>query len=83
MQFKEIISKELRDILKSCTTVSQRKQIAESNKISIHTLNSVLEGKRKISHKTKKCLLDLVRMAIWNSRNMKMSLLEYYKSATI
>ena len=49
MKYTKTISTELKDILKSCTTVDQRKLTAIKHEISIHTLNSVIEGKRKVN----------------------------------
>lgn len=79
MKYSKNISIELKEILKSCTTVAQRKEVAESNGLSIHTLNSIITGNRKITTKNNKCLTDLLRIAINNAKEMHFSLLDYYQ----
>ena len=79
MKYSQTISDELKDILKSCTTVAQRKEVAESNGLSIHTLNSIITGNRKITTKNNKCISELLRVAICNAKEMHFSLLDYYQ----
>lgn len=79
MKYTKTISPELKDILKSCTSVEQRKQVASKHEISIHTLNSVIEGNRKVNLNNQNCITDLLRISIVNARNMHYSLLGYYQ----
>jgi len=79
MKYTKTISPELKNILKSCTTVDQRKLTASKHQISIHTLNSVIEGKRKVNLNNQKCITELMRIAVANARDMHTSLLDYYK----
>lgn len=79
MKYTKIISPELKDILKSCTSVDQRKEVASKHEISIHTLNSVIEGKRKVNLNNQKCITELLRLSIINARSMHSSLLDYYQ----
>ncbi len=79
MKYTKTISPELKDILKSCTSVEQRKLTASKHQISIHTLNSVIEGKRKVNLNNQKCITELMRIAVANARDMHTSLLDYYK----
>jgi len=79
MKYTKTISTELKDILKSCTTVDQRKLTAIKHEISIHTLNSVIEGKRKVNLNNQKCITELMRIAVANARGMHTSLLNYYQ----
>ena len=78
MTFKNTISEELRDILKSCTSVKERRRIAEKHNISIHTLNSVLEGKRNITLNNHDAILELISQSISNAKSHHMSLLDYF-----
>ena len=78
MKFEKKISPELRNILKSCTTVAQRQEIANEHAMSLHTLNSVINGQRSITNGTKECLLDLVIKAIENAKEFNQSLINYY-----
>jgi len=79
MKYTKTISPELKDILKSCTSVEQRKLTASKHQTSIHTLNSVIEGKRKVNLNNQKCITELMRIAVANARDMHTSLLDYYK----
>jgi len=78
MKFEKKISPELRNILKSCTTVAQRQEIANDHLMSLHTLNAVINGQRPITDSTKKCLIDLVIKAIENAKEFNQSLINYY-----
>ena len=79
MKYTKTISPQLKDILKSCTKVEQRKEVAIKYKISIHTLNSVIEGNRKINNNNQKCLTALMSIAIKNAKEMHYTLLDYYQ----
>ena len=79
MKYTKTISPELKDILKSCTSVEQRKIVASKHEISIHTLNSVIEGNRKVNLNNQNCITELLRISIVNARNMHYSLLDYYQ----
>jgi|SaaInl6LU_22_DNA_1037377.scaffolds.fasta_scaffold30639_2 hypothetical protein len=78
MKFQNTISNELKDILKCCTTVPERIKIAEKHNISIHTLNSVLEGKRNITYNNHDAILELLAQAISNAKSFHMSLIDYF-----
>lgn len=78
MTFQNTISKELKDILKCCTTVEERHRIAKKHNISIHTLNSVLEGKRNITLNNHDAILELIAQAISNAKSFHMSLIDYF-----
>ena len=78
MKFQNTISNELKDILKCCTSVTERRRIAEKHNISIHTLNSVLEGKRNITFNNHDAILELLAQAISNAKSFHMSLLDYF-----
>ena len=80
MKFKQTISPELKDIIKSCTKVEQRRRVATKHQISIHTLNSLIEGKRNINDNNKACIVELVTKAIKNAKEMNFSLMDYYQS---
>ena len=79
MKYSKTISPELKDIIKSCTSVEQRKEAASKHSISIHTLNSVIEGKRKVNLNNQRCITELLRISIKNARDMNYSLLDYYQ----
>ncbi len=78
MEFKEKISPSLKRLLKACTTIDQRKKIANQNNISIHTLNSIIEGKRKITDFNQQSMIDLLGVSIANAKSMSMSLTKYW-----
>ena len=79
MTFNKTISTELRDILKACTNKQERLKVAEKRGVSIHTLNSVIEGKRNITKNNKPCVIDLLSISINKAKDMRLSLLEYYQ----
>jgi hypothetical protein len=79
MTFNKTISTELRDILKACTNKQERLRVAEKTGVSIHTLNSVIEGKRKITENNKPCIIDLLCISIKKAKDMRLSLLDYYQ----
>ena len=79
MKFDNTISKELRDILKCCTSIPERIKIADKHNISIHTLNSVLEGKRNITFNNHDAILELLAQALSNAKTFHMSLLDYFQ----
>lgn len=78
MKYSKTVSPELKDILKACTNVSQRHSVASKHQISIHTLNSVIEGKRNVTINNQVCVTELMEIAINNAKNMHYSLLDYY-----
>ena len=79
MIFEKTISKEMRGILKACTNKQERLKVAEKRGVSIHTLNSVIEGKRNITENNKPCVIDLLSISINKAKDMRLSLLEYYQ----
>lgn len=78
MTFNKTISPELRSILKACTSVQQRYDIAHIHGISPYTLMAVLNGKRDITETNKSCIIDLLELAIKNAKEFNQSLIEYY-----
>ena len=82
MKFEKKISPELRNILKSCTTVAQRQEIANDHLMSLHTLNAVINGQRSITDSTKKAVINLVIKAIENAKKFNQSLITYYFALT-
>lgn len=79
MKFENKISKELKSIIKACTTTLQRKDVALKYDISIHTLNSLVEGNRNINARNKACIIELLRISIVNSKKMGLTLINYYE----
>tara|TARA_R110000782_G_scaffold5503_3_gene19054 strand:- start:275 stop:523 length:249 start_codon:yes stop_codon:yes gene_type:complete len=78
MKFEKQISPELRNILKACTTVKQREDVASINGMSMHTLNAMINGQRSITNSTKQSLIDLVSLSLDNAKSFNLSLTEYY-----
>tara|TARA_R110002153_G_scaffold58100_1_gene159502 strand:- start:2497 stop:2760 length:264 start_codon:yes stop_codon:yes gene_type:complete len=78
MKFNNTISKELKSMIKACTTRLQRKDVALKYDISIHTLNSLVEGNRNINARNKDCIIELLRISIINSKKMGLTLIDYY-----
>ncbi len=83
MTFDKTISKELRDILKACTNKQERLKVAEKRGVSIHTLNSVIEGKRNITERNKPCVIDLLSISINKAKDMRLSLLDFYQGLVL
>ena len=69
MKFEKLISPELRNILKACTSV---------NGMSLHTFNAMINGQRSITDSTKQSLIDLVSLSLDNAKSFNLSLTEYY-----
>ncbi len=80
MKFNKTISPELRSILKACTTVQQRNDIAHIHGISPYTLMAVLNGKRDITETNKSCIIDLLELAINNAKEFNQTLVQYYNT---
>ena len=78
MKFEKQISPELRNILKACTTVQQREDVASQNGMSLHTFNAMINGQRSITDSTKQGLIDLVSLSLDNANQFNLSLTEYY-----
>ena len=78
MKFEKQISPELRNILKACTTVNQREDVASINGMSMHTLNAMINGQRSITDSTKQSLIDLVSLSLDNAKSFNLTLTEYY-----
>ena len=78
MKFEKQISPELRNILKACTTIQQRKDVASQNGMSLHTFNAMINGQRSITDSTKQSLIDLVSLSLDNAKSFNLSLTEYY-----
>ena len=78
MKFEKQISPELRNILKACTTVKQREDVASINGMSMHTLNAMINGQRSITDSTKQSLIDLVSLSLDNAKSFNLTLTEYY-----
>ena len=78
MTFDKTISPDLRNILKSCTTVQQRTDLAHIHSISPHTLMAVLNGKRDITETNKSCIIDLLELSMNNAKEFNQTLVQYY-----
>lgn len=78
MKFNKTISPELRSILKACTTVQQRNDIAHVHGFSPYTLMAVLNGKRNITETNKSCIIDLLELAVYNAKEYNQTLVQYY-----
>jgi plasmid maintenance system antidote protein VapI len=78
MKFEKQISPELRNILKACTTVNQREDVASINGMSMHTLNAMINGQRSITDSTKQSLIDLVSLSLDNAKSFNLTLTDYY-----
>ena len=79
MKFKQTVSKELKSMIKACTTIVQRREVALKYDISIHTLNSLVEGNRNINESNKDSIVELLRISILNAKKMGSTLLDYYQ----
>lgn len=80
MKYQEKISPELKKVLLATTNKVQRLEVAERNNVSIHTLNSVLQGKRKVTENNKQCITELTKVAIANANKYNQSLMNYYNT---
>jgi len=78
MVFEKQISPGLRNILKACTTVQQRQDLASQNEMSMHTLNALINGQRSVTDGTKQVLIDLVGLSLTNAKSFNLSLTKYY-----
>lgn len=78
MIFKDTLSPQMSRAIKDNTTTMQRKAIALQFDISIHTLNSVLNCKRKVSKNNVKAVIEMIKIAI-HSANEKGYTLSQYK----
>ena len=78
MTFNKTISPELRSILKACTSVQQRYDIAHIHGISPYTLMAVVNGKRDITETNKSCIIDLLELSIKNAKEFNQTLVQYY-----
>jgi hypothetical protein len=78
MKYERKISEHLKQIIKNCTTIDERKKVAKRHHISFHTLNSVVDGNRNISFANQDAITELVARSIQNASAMHMSLLDYF-----
>lgn len=78
MKFKEKLSSELKDILLACTTKQQRKEIATQNGVSKHTLMAIMRGDRFVNENNQKCIIELLKVAVSNAKNMDKTLMDYF-----
>lgn len=77
MKFKSLLSSQMKSIILSTTTKSERKEVAEKNGYSEHTLNSIIRGDRNINSKNEDLMLDLIRLSITKAKTMEKSLINY------
>ncbi len=78
MTFQDTLSVQMSKAIKDNTTIKERREVAIKFGISIHTLNSVLNSKRKISKNNVKAIVEIIRVAI-HSANSKGTTLSQYK----
>ena len=67
----------MRNIIMSTTTKVERRDVAEKNGYSEHTLNSIIRGERNINAKNEDLILDLIRLSVAKAKIMETSLLNY------
>ena len=77
MRFKSKLSNQMRNIIMSTTTKAERRDVAEKNGYSEHTLNSIIRGERNINAKNEDLILDLIRLSVAKAKIMETSLLNY------
>ena len=79
MQFSPYLGKQLTRAIKANTTRAERQRVAELHIISVHTLNTVISGERKITNFNEPALSDIIKLAIKNANNNGKTLADYYK----
>lgn len=79
MQFSSYLGKQLTRAIKANTTIAERLGVAERHVISVHTLNTVISGERKITKFNEPALSDIIKLAIKNANNNGKTLADYYK----
>ena len=69
MKFEPYLGKQLTRAIKANTTRAERQGVAEKHLISVHTLNTVISGERKITDFNEPALTDIIKLAIRNANN--------------
>ena len=77
MIFQDLLSKQLSRAIKDNTTIQERVVVAEKFGISIHTLNGVLNCKKKISKNNVKAVVEIIRVAILSANEKGTTLTQY------
>jgi hypothetical protein len=79
MQFRPQLGKQIKRAIKANTTRAERQDVAIKNTISVHTLNSLINGDRNITTANEPALSDIIKIAIKNANNNGKTLADYYK----
>jgi hypothetical protein len=79
MQFSPYLGKQLTRAIKANTTRFERQVVSEKHLISVHTLNTVISGERKITNFNEPALSDIIKLAIKNANNNGKTLADYYQ----
>jgi len=79
MQFSPYLGKQLTRAIKANTTQFERQVVSEKNLISVHTLNTVISGERKITNFNEPALTEIIKLAIRNANNNGKTLADYYE----
>ena len=79
MQFQPYIGKQLTRAIKANTTRTERQVVAERHLISVHTLNTVISGERKITNFNEPALTEIIKVAIRNANYNGKTLADYYQ----
>ena len=77
MTFQDLLSKEMSRAIKDNTTTQERREVAAEFGISIHTLNSVLNCKKKVSKNNMNAIVEIVRIAIHSANSKGFTLTQY------
>jgi hypothetical protein len=79
MQFSTYLGKQLTRAIKANTTRAERQRVAERHIISVHTLNTVISGERKITNFNEPALTEIIKLAIHNANKNGKTLADYYQ----
>jgi len=77
MKFKSKLSNQMKDIIMSTTTKVERRDVAEKNGYSEHTLESIIRGQRNINTNNEGLVLEVIRLSVAKAKIMETSLLNY------
>ena len=79
MKFEPYLGKQLTRAIKANTTRAERQVVAERHLISVHTLNTVISGERKITNFNEPALTEIIKLAIRNANYNGKTLANYYE----
>ena len=77
MIFKEKLSNQMSQAIKSNSTTKEREGVAAHHEMSIHTLNSVINMQRNITVDNSKALTELIGICVKNAYENATSLVNY------